>query len=634
MRFAGSVAGSRTNEMGMDSLVPPDRSSGTGTVPHWAPPPQSDQRTGATAGDAVGAAGETDGLAAMPLGLTAVEGGADGLAGVWPHAAAARRTIAMSAADVARRGRAGGGRRRIGLTHANRGRPSALGQGRCTASPRAAHVRCAQPAGPGPQAVAPSSGDSEAVGASCSTVTSSWRPGRARPTSAPTATTAAPIQRAGWRPATYASGEAYDPLPEKTAARTATPNTPPISRIVLFAPDALPSSRWTDSREHDVGDRSEEQAHADAGEDERRDDDDVLDGRGDDGGEPRQADGLSVRPRRGAAALPSATPRARRSGRRWPASASTAGSAGPPGRARALDDLEELASRKIEPNIPKYIRNETPFAALKAADAEEPHRQHRLAGAPFAEDEADQSHDAGDEGGHDPAVGPAVLVAVDDAPHEGEQAAAGERQSGQVEALARAEGLVQSEAARARWPRCRSGTLIQKIACQASPSVIAPPTSGPMAMARPPMPPHAPRATARRSGATEADRIVRVSGRTMAPPTPWMARAMMRASDVVLSAAAVEPAVKMARPTMNIRRRPKRSPSAAPVQEQDGEREGVGVDDPLELLERCAKVEADDRQGGRHDEVVEADHEQGDRGDGERPGGGAATGHGSSLLSS
>ena len=60
---------------------------------------------------------------------------------------------------------------------------------------------------------------------------------------------------------------------------------------------------------------------------------------------------------------------------------------------------------------------------------------------------------------------------------------------------------------------------------------MAPPTSGPIAMARPAMPPHAPRATARRSGGTAADRMVRVSGVTKAPPTPWMARARMRMSD-------------------------------------------------------------------------------------------------------
>ena len=35
---------------------------------------------------------------------------------------------------------------------------------------------------------------------------------------------------------------AYEPFAEKTDARTATPKTPPSSRIALFAPDALPSS--------------------------------------------------------------------------------------------------------------------------------------------------------------------------------------------------------------------------------------------------------------------------------------------------------------------------------------------------------------------------------------------------------
>ena len=34
-------------------------------------------------------------------------------------------------------------------------------------------------------------------------------------------------------------------------------------------------------------------------------------------------------------------------------------------RVQALDDLEELDSRKIEPNIPKYISSEMTFAAAK-----------------------------------------------------------------------------------------------------------------------------------------------------------------------------------------------------------------------------------------------------------------------------
>ena len=109
------------------------------------------------------------------------------------------------------------------------------------------------------------------------------------------------------------------------------------------------------------------------------------------------------------------------------------------------------------------------------------------------------------------------------------------------------------------------GTLSQKIQCQETPLTIAPPTSGPIAIARPPIPPQIPSASPRRSLGTAAERIVRVSGVTIAPPTPCTARAMSSWFAVVASAAAAEAAVKISRPTTNMRRRPKRSPSAAPV---------------------------------------------------------------------
>ena len=94
---------------------------------------------------------------------------------------------------------------------------------------------------------------------------------------------------------------------------------------------------------------------------------------------------------------------------------------------------------------------------------------------------------------------------------------------------------------------------------------MAPPTSGPIAIARPAIPPHAPRATARRSGGMAADRMVRVSGVTMAPPTPWMARARIRMSVEGASAASADPPMKIPIPMMKTRLRPNRSPSAAPV---------------------------------------------------------------------
>ena len=97
------------------------------------------------------------------------------------------------------------------------------------------------------------------------------------------------------------------------------------------------------------------------------------------------------------------------------------------------------------------------------------------------------------------------------------------------------------------------------------PSTTAPPTSGPNAIARPPIPPQAPRASPRRSGATAALSNVRVSGITIAPPSPCAARAAFSASTDGASAAPTDPRVKTASPIVNMRRRPNRSPSAAPV---------------------------------------------------------------------
>ncbi len=75
------------------------------------------------------------------------------------------------------------------------------------------------------------------------------------------------------------------------------------------------------------------------------------------------------------------------------------------------------------------------------------------------------------------------------------------------------------------------GTFSQKIHCQAMPSTTAPPTSGPNAIARPPIPPQAPSASPRFSGGTAALSSVRVSGITIAPPSPCTARASVQRLD-------------------------------------------------------------------------------------------------------
>ena len=79
------------------------------------------------------------------------------------------------------------------------------------------------------------------------------------------------------------------------------------------------------------------------------------------------------------------------------------------------------------------------------------------------------------------------------------------------------------------------------------------------------MPPHAPSARPRRAGGTAAERIVSVSGITIAPPSPCTARAASSVPIEGASAAAAEASVKMPSPIANMRLRPKRSPSAAPV---------------------------------------------------------------------
>ena len=74
-----------------------------------------------------------------------------------------------------------------------------------------------------------------------------------------------------------------------------------------------------------------------------------------------------------------------------------------------------------------------------------------------------------------------------------------------------------------------------------------------------------PIARPRRSGGNAAESSVRLSGITSAAPSPWVLRAAISMPLEVASAAQSEPAVKIARPTLKTRRRPKRSPSDAPV---------------------------------------------------------------------
>jgi hypothetical protein len=109
------------------------------------------------------------------------------------------------------------------------------------------------------------------------------------------------------------------------------------------------------------------------------------------------------------------------------------------------------------------------------------------------------------------------------------------------------------------------GTLSQKIQCQLMPLTMAPPTTGPRATPRPLIPPHRPMAAPRFSAGKASLISVSVSGKTIAAPAPCTARAPSSTATLGESAAAADAAMKRNRPTAYMRRRPKRSPSAAPV---------------------------------------------------------------------
>ena len=176
------------------------------------------------------------------------------------------------------------------------------------------------------------------------------------------------------------------------------------------------------------------------------------------------------------------------------------------------------------------------------------------------------------------------------------------------------------------------GTLTQKMNCQLRPSTIAPPTSGPSAMARPAIAPHAPSARPRRfrhgvgedrEGQGEDDRGAEalegpgedegVAGRGE--------RRERRRSGEQGDADGEHPLA------------PEPVAERGAGQQEDREGQRVGVDGPLELGQRGAQGVLDHRQRRDHDEVVERGHEQRDRADregrdGQPAGGGLLLGHG------
>ena len=273
-------------------------------------------------------------------------------------------------------------------------------------------------------------------------------------------------------------------------------------------------------------------------------------------------------------------------------------------------------SRKIEPNVPKYMKNETP---LVAANERERNRPIGSIGFFARSSQATKATSSATP----PASAATIWGLLQPSPWPRirpkttpNRPAAARPTPGRSRLCA---GPWDSVSRRAATGMTTSpiGTLIQKIQCHEMPSTTAPPTSGPRATPRPLMADQMPSAAPRFSAGNVPAISVRVSGATIAPPTPCTVRAASSAPADGASAAAAEAAVKSASPPRNSRRRPKRSASAAPGHEDDREGERVGVDRPLQRLERRAEVGADRGKSDGDDEVVEHDHEEGERHDDE-----------------
>ena len=163
------------------------------------------------------------------------------------------------------------------------------------------------------------------------------------------------------------------------------------------------------------------------------------------------------------------------------------------------------------------------------------------------------------------------------------------------------------------------GTFSQKIHCQEAPSTTAPPTSGPIAMARPPTAPQAPSASPRRSAShgrgQQGERQRDQHGgpdalhgpRGDQPADAGGERGGRRAEGEQAKAGDEHPA-----PAVPVAER-------GAGEQQHRERQRVRVDRPLQAFQRGVQVVPDRRQRGGHHQVVERRHEQGRRGDDEGP---------------
>ena len=184
-----------------------------------------------------------------------------------------------------------------------------------------------------------------------------------------------------------------------------------------------------------------------------------------------------------------------------------------------LDRLEELGEEEDRPEHPEAEQQGRDVDRGEAAVAEQPDVEHGVVGSQLPGDEARPAPTA-------PATNEAsteVLV------HPWALPRTRPSTMPNRPALTSADARPGRGAARSRGTRTAStrpagrgpaptGTLSQKMYCHDHPLVTAPPTSGPIATAVPPMAPQIPRAAFRRSGGTAALSRVSDRGMIIAPP--------------------------------------------------------------------------------------------------------------------
>ena len=156
-----------------------------------------------------------------------------------------------------------------------------------------------------------------------------------------------------------------------------------------------------------------------------------------------------------------------------------------------------------------------------------------------------------------------------------------------------------ASAARARSAAEPIGRLTRKIQRQESPSTSRPPTSGPIASAPPVIAPQTPSAMPRSRPWNSAASSASEAANIAAAPTPWAPRARSRTSAEGAAPQSAEQAVKRARPATKIAPAPVAVGEHAGAEQGRGERQGVGVDHPLQLGEASRRGPAGSPAGRR-----------------------------------